>query len=147
MEEWCDYVRDAAEMGLKTVMDQHLRQGCEQCSAANEVWRLVAEIASREQQYDVGESTIRSVRAAFFQRKQVSWLSRSAQMAKLVFDSFMEPAPAGVRGGAEPARHLMHEADSFLVDVWMERERDDRMWVAGQVLHREGHERSTMGTA
>jgi len=146
-EEWCDYVRHTAGPELTTRMDQHLSKGCDMCSAANELWRMVSTMAGREAEYEVGESAVRSVRAAFALRNQKPWLSRTVEMAKRVFDSFMEPLPAGVRGGTEPTRHLLHEAGPFLIDVWLERENDDRLWVAGQVLHREGRERFTMGTA
>jgi hypothetical protein len=51
-----------------------------------------------------------------------------------------------LRGAALQDRHLLHEAGDFQIDLWLEAETDDRMWLAGQVLHRGGETAVTSGT-
>jgi hypothetical protein len=62
-----------------------------------------------------------------------------------MFDSFHEPLPAGVRGGTAPARHLLHEAGKFLIDVRLEQESGTHGFLTGQVLQRDAGLGATAG--
>ena len=56
--------------------------------------------------------------------------------ASLVFDSFNEPSPQGVRSGGSSSRQLLYQAGSFVVDLYLEVIPDsNRISLMGQVLH------------
>jgi len=45
--------------------------------------------------------------------------------AHLVFDSFLQPMPAGVRGVSQlPARQLVYQSGSLMADLWLEAQTD-----------------------
>ncbi len=54
--------------------------------------------------------------------------------AKLVFDSFEQPLPAGIRHVGSIPRQLLFKAGEVDVDIRIESADDDRISLAGQVL-------------
>ena len=52
----------------------------------------------------------------------------------LVFDSFEQPLPAGIRHVGSVPRQLLFKAGDVDVDVRIEPEKDDRISLAGQVV-------------
>ncbi|MGH9446758.1 MAG: hypothetical protein ACRD3O_13645 [Terriglobia bacterium] len=56
-------------------------------------------------------------------------------MARLVFDSFLEPEPAGIRSSQSAPRQLMYSAGKLLVDLRVER-RLGSFFVVGQAQRR-----------
>jgi hypothetical protein len=145
--EWADFVRDVASPELAQRMQAHLNRECEVCAKSLAIWNLVSQVASREQSYEAPESAIRVVKSAFGWRQKLSFLARQAQMARMVFDSFQDPVPAGLRGSGTGARHLLHEAGDFHVDIWLDQENEGRVWLAGQLRHREGETAHTGGAS
>ena len=61
---------------------------------------------------------------------------QAVRSARLVFDSSLQPLPAGVRS-APPADHrLLFESGDVMVDLWLEPHRDaNRIKLVGQILH------------
>ena len=47
----------------------------------------------------------------------VSWLRASADWASTVFDSLWQPLPAGIRGSMTDVRHLVYDAEPYVIDV------------------------------
>src|SRR5882672_6782212 len=47
-------------------------------------------------------------------------LRRVVDAAHLVFDSFLQPMPAGVRGARLPDRRLVYQSESLMADLWLE---------------------------
>jgi hypothetical protein len=57
------------------------------------------------------------------------------QNARLIFDSFNEPAVVGLRGSSEPARQLAYQYDSATINLLIQhRSTGERISLAGQVL-------------
>ena len=71
---------------------------------------------------------------SLFRPKEV--LRRIANAAQLVFDSFVQPMPAGVRGVAQvPARQLVYQSGSLMADLRIEPQNDFRNFaVVGQIV-------------
>ena len=61
---------------------------------------------------------------------------QAKRSARLVFDSFLQPLPEGIRS-AQPADHtLLYEAGDVMIDVWLEPHKgSNRVKLLGQVLH------------
>jgi uncharacterized protein YbaR (Trm112 family) len=60
-------------------------------------------------------------------------LARGAQIAKLVFDSFRQPLPAGIRTVGLRARQLLYQAGRFRVDLRLDAG-PDGTFLVGQVM-------------
>jgi len=61
-------------------------------------------------------------------------LRRVVGAAQLVFDSFLQPMPAGVRGIRLPDRRLVYQSESLMADLWLELQSDSqRIALAGQI--------------
>ena len=69
-----------------------------------------------------------------FRPKEV--LRRIINAAHLVFDSFLQPMPAGVRGLSQlPARQLIYQSGSLMVDLWLEPQTDSNsLALVGQIV-------------
>jgi CheY-like chemotaxis protein len=70
---------------------------------------------------------------SFFWPKEV--LRRIINATHLVFDSFLQPMPAGVRGVTQlPARQLVYQSGSLTADLWLEPQTDSRnLALVGQI--------------
>jgi len=56
--------------------------------------------------------------------------------ARLIFDSFLQPAPAGIRTSQLSGRRFVYQADSLMVDLFLEPPQTDscRVSLVGQLL-------------
>jgi CheY-like chemotaxis protein len=61
---------------------------------------------------------------------------RIINAAQLVFDSFLQPMPAGVRGVAQlTARQLLYQSGSLMADLWLEPQTDSNsLALVGQIV-------------
>ena len=54
---------------------------------------------------------------------------------ELLFDSFLESAPVGMRSGALALRQMLYRADPYQIDLQLEADREhNRLIVTGQLL-------------
>ncbi|MGH9629352.1 MAG: hypothetical protein ACRD7E_13615 [Bryobacteraceae bacterium] len=146
-DEWINFVRQLAPPLRLAEMQRHLDNGCEQCRIVWGIWSRVRDTAVRETGYEAPEDAVRSIKAAFAVRKRLPLFSRLAELASLVFDSWREPLPVGIRGGTACARHVLHETDKFLIDLRLEQEDESHCSLVGQVLPKEANEGAVAGTA
>lgn len=135
--EWVDFVRGFVGEAKRTEMAQHLTGHCKRCHATVTVLARLIAAAQADAKYDVPESAVHMARAIYaLQRpEQVQLLPRL--LADLVFDSFREPALAGVRGQQRITRQAMYEAGDYCVDLRMEQERGAAtVALVGQIVNR-----------
>lgn len=112
-------------------MQQHLQGGCKRCAATLRVWQEVSVLASRESAFAPPPGIVNVVKTQFALAKP-----QPAQKFRLVFDSLLQPATAGVRGLAA-ARQLLYETDEFCIDLRFQLHREAKITsVTGQVLSR-----------
>lgn len=109
------------------------------------MWSLIVSAAARQTEYEPPQDVVRSVKFAFAMAHHLHSWSRMAVLARLVFDSFLEPLPVGVRGGTSSSRHLLHDAGSFAIDLRLEKEPAGRVFLVGQALPKEAGGRDTAG--
>jgi hypothetical protein len=115
-------------------MQQHLDDGCPKCSKTVRMWRKVLEFATREASYQPPKSVIRSVKEAFAQHTRRPGSRRQAMVASLVFDSFRQPMPAGIRASHPHARQLLYSIGDYMVDLRVQGSLK-RVSLVGQVLN------------
>jgi len=138
---WADLVRGVSTQHAKTgpsqdrdlrrEVESHLESGCETCAASLGVWKQVYSLAARESSYSPPEDVVRMTKLEFTARSQQA---AEACDAALVFDTFSQPALAGVRSSAAAARQMVYEADGFTVDVRFDRTSPKTVHLFGQVL-------------
>jgi hypothetical protein len=134
-EHWADFVRKVAAADQMSAMERHLSDGCENCMKAHADWQAICELAAKDGSYEVPEATLRVARAVFSIPQAPGRLARLVEGVKVLFDSELLPAVAGVRsawGGR--GRKVLYQMGDFLVDVQIEPTRDGQRTVIGQVV-------------
>jgi len=134
-EEWIDFVKGALAAKQAEPMQRHLETGCRRCSKLFETWNLVHQVGMRDVEYQVPESAVRHVKNAFDIAAEPQTKGGFFEIPRLVFDSFWQPALAGVRSSASGApRHLLYKAGQISIELVLELETpSDRVHVTGQV--------------
>ena len=113
-EDWADFARGVAE--CHDAMQAHLESGCRKCAELRTSFASVYEVADRDPQYEPPGWTLRVVKAAFDRATPMGAIARAAQAVKLLFDSQLAAAPAGVRNAVwgQPRRLVFAVGDVVL---------------------------------
>ena len=133
--EWTDFVRKLKGRSATAQMQQHLDQGCRQCLKVVRIWKDLFAFMSNERRWSPPDRALRSVRGYYSSLKAGKRESRVAAIARLLFDSFLEPVPAGLRSSQSSPRQLVYSAGSLLIDLRLER-RVGRISIVGQAQRR-----------
>lgn len=135
--EWLDYLRGFVGEARRGEMESHLATKCAKCTAnVTQLQKLMA-TAQAEAQYEVPEPAVRMAKAIYALQRPAEVQLLPKVLAKLVFDSFREPALEGVRGQQRITRQAMYEAGDYCVDIRMEQERGaTTVALVGQIVNR-----------
>ncbi len=132
--KWTDFVRDSAGEAERAAMQTHLVSGCRKCRHTADLLRKVAAAARSHSQVQVPDYALRCARAIFLlqQPEKVQILPRIP--ARLLYDSFREPLPAGVRTQQRLSRQALYKAEHYWLDLRLENERGtSRVTLVGQI--------------
>jgi hypothetical protein len=95
----------------------------------------VVGLAGQEGPYEPPDGVVGQARAEFALRRPEGLRERVARKASLVFDSFRQPLPAGVRAAGPSPRQVLYKAGRYLIMLRVEPSADsDRLSVVGQIL-------------
>ncbi len=134
MESWVDFVRQVQSTERTAEMQKHLDRNCLECSKSFETWGNIMNIGAREKRYEPPAWAVQAVNASFALRKAIP-RQGTFELAKLLFDSALQPAMAGVRGTASIVRQLLYKSGSVCIDMRMQpRPGSDSMVLIGQLL-------------
>jgi hypothetical protein len=134
-EQWIEFVSEAVSKQTKREMEIHLAKGCDACNQTLSVWRRVRNAANGERTYEPPADAVRVAKAAFASSILALGRKRECTWAKVVFDSFLQPAIQGARSAAVGSRHMLYRADPYQIDVQIEMSADRRgLIITGQVL-------------
>lgn len=142
LESWADFVHGLVEASQRPAMEQHLA-GCTRCARQVRFLAKLVRVAAAEAKLEVPDYAFRQAKAIFAlqQPEKVHILPRI--LAKLVYDSFREPLPAGIRSAHRISRQAMYEAGDYCVDLRMEHEHgSSSVLLVGQVANRKDPGRS-----
>jgi len=137
-ETWTDWARGTAAPALRDEIRDHVASGCEECRYALETWEAVADAAKRDREYEPPATVLQNAVALYrrYAPTRPEALDRSPRLAELIFDSFRNPLPAGVRSLERATRHLSYKAGSFFIDVRIEEANAAGLAsVVGQLMH------------
>lgn len=132
-DSWVDYARGLGAAEKRAAMEAHLSCGCEQCRRQAALWGRLAATARAEAAYEPSPDTVRLARAIFARRVPEQAKSPIQIFARLVYDSFRDPLPAGLRAADRPSQ-ARFEAEHYSVDLHLNPERVDREIGAGRMV-------------
>ena len=131
--EWVDFVRNTGNAARFSGMNEHLA-GCRKCERLVRVLSGFARRASLEIGNEPPQHVIRRAEAIFPSRR-----AEETVIGRLVYDSFLEPLPAGIRAHGPTARHALYEAGDVFVDLQLE-ETPGVVMLVGQIAGRESQQ-------
>jgi len=115
---------------------EHLAEGCGRCDGDRRWYGLLASMKRVPEMVEPPEWVFRRALRLFENRPRAERTGMRAlrAAARLIFDSFSQPAPAGARSGAAPSRHLLYAVDDYSIDVRIAASGDAGVDLVGQVL-------------
>jgi hypothetical protein len=135
LENWADFARNVVGHEQKNAMQKHLETGCKECAKVFNTWKGIHEAARRERAYSPPESAVRTVQGLGVLHGLGEGSRMKGPIALLLFDSSLNPLPAGVRSGLQTARQLLYGVNNYRVDLRIQPQDDsDKVAVVGQIL-------------
>src|SRR3989441_634666 len=132
-----DYICGATAEAQAAAMEAHLASGCQKCRLTADLLHKLAAAARSDSQVQVPDYALRCARAIFLlqQPEKVQILPRIP--ARLLYDSFREPLPAGLRTQQRLSRQTLYQAGDYSLDLRLENERgSSRVALVGQIENR-----------
>jgi hypothetical protein len=126
---WADFVRDLVSPQDRAAMQSHVESGCKKCAGALQLWRTVFQLANEERELSPPDDVVRIAKTQF-----AALAVLGNQRVRLVFDSFLQPSEAAVRGSVS-ARQFLFETDELYVDLRLDPQAE-RVSLVGQVMDR-----------
>ena len=134
-EDWFDFARQQAAPAVRARLEQHLEKGCSRCTQTVRLWRAVVDVAVQEAAYRPPDEALRQIKGDFALRRPKGLLERVAEQAALVFDSFRQPQPAGLRTAGAAPRQLLYKAGRYSIRLRLEPGTDaERLSIVGQLV-------------
>ncbi len=139
---WVDLVRGLAGRRERALMKAHLASGCTKCRRTVEMLRAVAALAAVEGKYEVPAHAVQGAKAIYaLNRPEKVYVPRRS-LARLVYDSFKEPLPAGVRARHRLTRRALYEAGEYSLDLRLEHQiGTPAVNLVGQIASQENPEK------
>src|SRR3989442_11143239 len=135
--EWTDFVRGLVEKSARLPMEHHLASGCRKCRHTADLLRKLVTAVRNDSQVQVPDYALRCARVFFLlqQPEKIQILPRIP--AQLLYDSFREPLPAGLRTQQRLSRQYLYQAGDYSLDLRLENERGtSRVALVGQIQNR-----------
>lgn len=137
LAEWTDYSRGVVAEDLKKAMEAHLADGCKDCRRSLDLISVFAKTARNAAAYQAPEYMVRCARAIFALQEPEKVHILPKVLVRLVYDSFREPLPAGIRSQQRLSRQALYEAGDFRLDLRLEQERgNSSVSLVGQIENR-----------
>jgi hypothetical protein len=135
IDDCVDFVRQAEGTDQQMKMQQHLDTGCTKCSKTLEIWRRVMNLANREASYEPPVWAVQAVNASFAVSRAIPHPAGKLELARLLFDSALQPIALGVRGTGSVVRQLLYRSGSMCIDMRMQpKPGSDSMVLIGQLM-------------
>ena len=135
-ETLLDFARGLLASPKADEVNHHL-EGCKKCRESYDKWRAVMEVGRREKKYRPSESAVQRAKEAFGLREVWRLFGQKAE-ARLIFDSFSQPLPKGVRSAMAVARQLQYRFGPLLIDIDLRKEShglESPILLMGQILN------------
>lgn len=135
--QWADFVRGHVEPTGHAAMAEHLSESCGKCQATATLLKKTVTVAGDEAHYEVPDYVVHCAKAISVLQFPETVHILSGTRSRMVFDSFREPLPAGVRSQQRISRQTLYEAGDYSLDLRQENERGSRqVTLVGQIANR-----------
>jgi len=135
-QTWADFVRGAGLCRNARDIKAHLANRCSECMTAFDLWRRIGTLAVQEADYAPPSDLVRMVKLEFANQHPAQ--AEPWTFAGVIFDSTVQPLPAGIRSMAASTRQVIYEGEGLTVDVRFERKpHSNKVSAAGQVLDKQ----------
>jgi hypothetical protein len=136
MAQWVDHARGLVDGRRRKLMQAHLASGCRKCRRTLEILQEMAAISGAEAQFQVPEHVVRSARAIYALQRPEGTGSLRRIIGRLIYDSFREPLPAGIRAHHRVTRQALYKAGDYSLDLRLERQPGTtRVNLVGQIAN------------
>jgi hypothetical protein len=136
IDQWVDYSRGLVNEADGAGMRARLAEGCVECKHLFAFTSKLALACSSSAALQVPESALRLARAIFPVRVQDRPNRGNRIPIELIFDSFLAPAPAGLRATWQVGWQGLYRAGDCSLDVRIEPElKSSRAAVIGQITN------------
>jgi hypothetical protein len=122
LDQWVDFSRGLAAAEDQIRMDQHLAEGCAWCQQQADFCVRLTGACQRLETQDVPEWVLRLAKAIFPVRVADRPRRGTRLPVELIFDSFLVPAPAGLRATWQIGWQGLYRAGDCSLDVRIEPE-------------------------
>jgi hypothetical protein len=135
MSQWVDMIRGLVTGRELAEMTAHLSSGCSTCRHTADILQKVADLAAWEQQHKIPSYAIHNARAVFALQRPEKVCFFPRILGQLIYDSFKEPLPAGLRARHRLARHVLYKAGHYSMDIRMEHQKGTAIvTLVGQIV-------------
>jgi hypothetical protein len=132
--QWVDYTRRLVSPADGSAMQRHLTEGCAECQELVEFCSKVSTICHDMAAISVPERVVRSALAIFPVRQPETPRRVFRIPVELIYDSFLVPAPAGLRATWQVGWQALYRAGDCSLDLRVEPElHSSRAAVIGQI--------------
>jgi hypothetical protein len=136
IDQWVDFSRGLVAAEDRGRMHAHLTAGCPECRALADFTRKLALSCSGSASAEVPESALRLARAIFPVRVTGRPRRGNRIPIELIFDSFLTPAPVGMRATWQVGWQGLYRSGDCSVDLRIEPElKSSRAAVIGQITN------------
>jgi hypothetical protein len=137
-EEAVNFVNQVMSVEKQVETRKHLDSGCKRCAETVATWQRVREASSVEAEYQPPAGVVRIAKAAF----AATGLEKASGGIKLLFDSILQPAVAGVRSMSSDTRQLLYGIGPYLIDLYISAKPGGKsISVTGQLMNSKFPER------
>jgi len=117
-------------------MEEHLSSGCQACGGAVRQLRKLVAVADAEARYKVPSYAVDYAKSIYPLQQPAKVHIIAHIHTRLIYDSFREPLPAGIRGQGRIVRHSCYEAGDHTLELRQEIERGcSRVTLVGQITN------------
>ena len=131
-----DFVEERLHEDQKAFWYRHLEL-CKECTAEVSRWRQLEAALRRTHLKSAPKESVETAVNIMSPKPFESGPAIRSILASIIFDSFLEPALAGVRGAAATARQMVMRAEEFDIHIKIWGEPEHRQML-GQLLSRSG---------
>jgi hypothetical protein len=137
--QWADLVRDLLDKGAAGRLRRHSLR-CASCRQTLEAYAAVATLGRVEAAFTPPQEAISKAIVLFPERSRTRTLAWPTLAGILTFDSWQQPALAGVRSQYAGDRHVTFRSGDWEVDLRLETSQVGSVSVLGQVAHTTDHD-------
>ena len=138
MIQWVDFTRGVLPEADQLTMREHLAAGCPECAGIVEFCSKLTGVCHNLAPMTVPESVVQQA-CSIFRAKQAQRPKKQWRVpVELIFDSFLVPAPAGLRASWQIGWQALYRAGECSLDLRVEPElHTSRAAIIGQVSNHE----------